>query len=204
MPTYFRFGIGPFRYSQRLGRTAAQKRKARADRQDLVDAWMEASAGRKTTWEIHCQVTKIENGTATLAVLDTGTLRRAAVGGMTTRQWYEFVTSNVGLEVEKSKPFTVGQYVNVLARRGKIRDIVPETAQQEAERLEQEAFWAAMEEEHRQALETAKQTGYLLLDDGEVDAYHGVTADGTQCHHRHRTWQAAAECAQRGLSPRRS
>jgi hypothetical protein len=36
MPTYFRFGIGPFRVSQRLGRTKAQKRaaaKARAQRQ---------------------------------------------------------------------------------------------------------------------------------------------------------------------------
>jgi hypothetical protein len=37
MPTYFRFGIGPFRFSQRLGRTQAQKRaaaKARAQRQN--------------------------------------------------------------------------------------------------------------------------------------------------------------------------
>ena len=36
MPTYFRFGFGPFRFSQRLGRTQAQKRgvaKARAQRQ---------------------------------------------------------------------------------------------------------------------------------------------------------------------------
>jgi hypothetical protein len=36
MPTYFRFGIGPFRFSQRVGRTQAQKRaaaKARAQRQ---------------------------------------------------------------------------------------------------------------------------------------------------------------------------
>ncbi len=28
MPTYFRWGIGPFRFSQRLGRTQAQKRAA--------------------------------------------------------------------------------------------------------------------------------------------------------------------------------
>lgn len=36
MPTYFRFGVGPFRFSQRLGRTQAQKRaaaKARGQRQ---------------------------------------------------------------------------------------------------------------------------------------------------------------------------
>jgi hypothetical protein len=36
MPTYFRFGVGPFRFSQRLGRTQGQKRaaaKARAERQ---------------------------------------------------------------------------------------------------------------------------------------------------------------------------
>jgi len=36
MPTYFRFGFGPFRFSQRVGRTQSQKRaaaKARAQRQ---------------------------------------------------------------------------------------------------------------------------------------------------------------------------
>ena len=34
MPTYFRFGIGPFRFSQRLGRTQAQKRAAAKARSD--------------------------------------------------------------------------------------------------------------------------------------------------------------------------
>jgi hypothetical protein len=37
MPTYFRFGFGPFRFSQRLGRTKAQQRaaaRARAQRQN--------------------------------------------------------------------------------------------------------------------------------------------------------------------------
>lgn len=33
MPTYFRFGFGPFRFSQRLGRTQAQKRAAAKARQ---------------------------------------------------------------------------------------------------------------------------------------------------------------------------
>jgi hypothetical protein len=32
MPSYFRFGIGPFRFSQRLGRTQAQKRAAARER----------------------------------------------------------------------------------------------------------------------------------------------------------------------------
>ncbi len=39
MPTYFRFGFGPFRFSQRLGRTQAQKRaaaKARAPQEQTV------------------------------------------------------------------------------------------------------------------------------------------------------------------------
>jgi hypothetical protein len=40
MPWYFRFGFGPFRFSQRVGRTQAQQRaaaKARAERQDARD-----------------------------------------------------------------------------------------------------------------------------------------------------------------------
>jgi hypothetical protein len=46
-------------------------------------------------------------------------------------------------------------------------------------------------------LEEAKQTGHLLLSDGEVDAWHGVTPSGRQCHHRHRSPEAASECAAR-------
>jgi hypothetical protein len=49
----------------------------------------------------------------------------------------------------------------------------------------------------RRELEQAKQTGYLRLDDGEVYAWHGVTPSGRQCHHRHRSPEAAAECAAR-------
>src|SRR6266567_166613 len=40
LPFYFRFSIGPLRFSQRLGQTQAQKRavaKARAERQDARD-----------------------------------------------------------------------------------------------------------------------------------------------------------------------
>jgi hypothetical protein len=42
MPTYFRFGIGPFRFSQRLGRTQAQKRAAAKARAPRQSAWQEA------------------------------------------------------------------------------------------------------------------------------------------------------------------
>jgi hypothetical protein len=53
MPTYFRFGFGPFRFSQRLGRTQAQKRaaaKARARRQ-------QAQAQQEHTVSVHGIVT---------------------------------------------------------------------------------------------------------------------------------------------------
>jgi hypothetical protein len=49
----------------------------------------------------------------------------------------------------------------------------------------------------RRELEEAKHTGHLLLGDSEVNAWHGVTPTGMQCHHRHRSPEAAAECAAR-------
>jgi len=51
----------------------------------------------------------------------------------------------------------------------------------------------------RHELEEAKHTGHLRLDDGEVPAWHGVTPSGRQCHHRHRSPEAASECAARLL-----
>lgn len=47
------------------------------------------------------------------------------------------------------------------------------------------------------ALEEARQTGWLRLDSQTADAYAGVTPDGRSCHHRHRSPEAAAECAAR-------
>ena len=44
MPTYFRFGFGPFRFSERLGCTQAQKRAAAKARQDR----RRQAAARKT------------------------------------------------------------------------------------------------------------------------------------------------------------
>jgi len=49
----------------------------------------------------------------------------------------------------------------------------------------------------RPELEDAKHTGHLRLDDGEVYAWHGVTPSGRQCHRRHRSPEAASECAMR-------
>jgi hypothetical protein len=56
MPAYFRFGIGPFRFSERLGRTKTQKRaaaKARAGRaQARADRnYKKADARRHAEWE---------------------------------------------------------------------------------------------------------------------------------------------------------
>jgi hypothetical protein len=49
----------------------------------------------------------------------------------------------------------------------------------------------------RRELEEARRTGHLRLDDGEVYAWHGVTPSGRQCHHRHRSPEAASVCATR-------
>jgi hypothetical protein len=49
----------------------------------------------------------------------------------------------------------------------------------------------------RRELEEAKHTGFLLLGDGGAPAWHGVTPSGRQCHHRHRSPEAASECAAR-------
>jgi hypothetical protein len=56
MPTYFRFGIGPFRFSQRLGQTQAQKRAAAKAQAQRQSAWQEAQyvqqkAQRHADWE---------------------------------------------------------------------------------------------------------------------------------------------------------
>lgn len=65
--------------------------------------------------------------------------------------------------------------------------------QQRKEAARQEL--AAREAAALEALEEAKRTGWLRLDGGTAFAYAGVTPDGRSCHHRHRTPQAAAECA---------
>jgi hypothetical protein len=49
----------------------------------------------------------------------------------------------------------------------------------------------------RRELEEAKHTGFLLLGDSGAVAWHGVTSSGRQCHHRHRSPEAASECAAR-------
>ena len=63
-----------------------------------------------------------------------------------------------------------------------------EQQRMEAARQELAAMQAA-------ALEEAKQTGLLRMDGQTADAYAGVTPDGRPCHHRHRSPEAAAECA---------
>jgi hypothetical protein len=58
-----------------------------------------------------------------------------------------------------------------------------------------ERFRLLIEEQAK--LEEAKRTGHYLLEDGEAAAWHGFTPSGQQCHHRHRTPQAATQCAAR-------
>ena len=61
---------------------------------------------------------------------------------------------------------------------------------------------AAAEDQRRiaaalEALDEAKRTGWLRLDGETAYAYAGVTPEGYPCHHRHRSPQAAVECAAR-------
>jgi hypothetical protein len=117
-------------------------------------------------------------------VIDVFALQQAAGGQMAFGNSQGFLDGSMALVIETDKHFTVGQFVNV-----------PETAEQEADRRRWDERQAAMEEHARQELETAKQTGHLLLDDGETDAWAGVTPDGVKCHHRHRSADAATPCA---------
>src|SRR5262249_45017197 len=64
-------------------------------------------------------------------------------------------------------------------------------AKEDLERAEEDL------ERLRRELEEARQTGHLLLGDGGANAWHGVTQSGRQCHHRHRSPEAASECAAR-------
>jgi hypothetical protein len=128
-------------------------------------------------------------------VIDVFALQQAAGGQMAFGNSQGFLDGSMALVIETDKHFTVGQFVNVQVKGGDIQDVVPETAEQEADRRRWDERQAAMEEHARQELETAKQTGHLLLDDGETDAWAGVTPDGVKCHHRHRSADAATPCA---------
>lgn len=87
---------------------------------------------------------------------------------------------------------------------GSRRHLAAEARKQEAAERQRRELQARVErsaaqwaEQQRALLEEAKRTGHLLLDDAEADAWHGVTPSGTRCHHRHRSPQAASECAAR-------
>ena len=179
MPTYFRFGVGPFRFSQRLGRTAAQKRAAARAAEARRNAAVVRREARRIE-EINCEVIGFRG--------DKVVLRDRA-----------FLA--VELEVPRSRAgdLNYGQHVKVRHRQGKLKSIVPESEEEHArcvQRARELAEFAQRRaEQERQILEQAKKTGHLLLGDGEVDAWHGVTPDGKQCHHRHRSPEAASECA---------
>jgi hypothetical protein len=58
MPTYFRFGLGPFRFSQRLGRTQARKRAAargRGQRQQAAATAREQRARQREFTRTHTE-----------------------------------------------------------------------------------------------------------------------------------------------------
>jgi hypothetical protein len=129
-----------------------------------------------------------------LRVMDPVALYAAAPGQV---RYVDLMTGSTGLRVETDKPFSVGDYVEVVASKGEIRDVIPESEEHRARRLRTEQAEAEREEARRCELETARQTGYLLLSDGVTDAWHGITPDGDECHHRHRSPQAATECARK-------
>ena len=81
MPTYVRFGFGPFRFSQRVGRTQAQKRAAAKARQQRAvaqalaerDAWVAESMAREARTYLGRAAASTDGSTVTVADATRGT-----------------------------------------------------------------------------------------------------------------------------------
>jgi hypothetical protein len=241
---YFRFGIGPFRFSQRLTRTAAQRRRAataRAARLDQREANLTARAEARDA-EARAREAEAKAREAARHLMGdvSGYYADATVVKFSIEDWINLRTLSVAVPRDKATP----EIWDTLA---KVHDGAVVMADFEAEpggpgssgTADFKFIWNAdgtpgpdndgspemthisfghpayfgfrsyverkrverLAEEHlerlRQELEEAKHTGHLLLGDGEVDAWHGVTPSGRQCHHRHRSPEAASECATR-------
>jgi hypothetical protein len=233
---YFRFGVGPFRFSQRLGRTPAQRRRAaraaaarRQERQSRraaaeleresrqVAAENERAAqerakhlmGEVSGYYADASVVKFsvkdwinprtldltvprdqappETWDAVVKAHDGAVVKADFPGGPGTSGVADFkfiwnADGTPGPDNDGSPEMTPASNFDFLQWAGRVR--AARRAQEDLERL-------------RRELEESKHTGYLLLGDGGVEAWHGVTPSGRQCHHRHRSPEAASECAAR-------
>jgi hypothetical protein len=238
---YFRFGIGPFRFSQRLGRTPAQRRRAakaaaarRQDRQSRRAAAGREQESRRAAAE---REQAAQERAKHLMGEVSGYYADASVIKFSIEDWINSRTLDLTVPRDKASPGLwdmlakvrdgavvkadfpsapgssgVGEFNfiwNADGTAGPDNDGSPEMAPRNlgdpgyfgfrryAERVRSERQAEEELERLRRELEEAKQTGHLLLGDGQALAWHGVTPSGQQCHHRHRSPEAASECAAR-------
>lgn len=234
MPMYFRFGFGPFRFSQRLGRTPAQRRRAakasaarRRDRQSRRAAEERARESRRITAE---RERAAQERAKHLLGEVTGYYADASVIKFSIEDWINSRTLQLTVPRDGASPETWDTLANVRdgavvkadfpdmpgssgtadfkfiwnkdGTPGPDYDGSPETALPSSGDPGYFGFQRYIDRVHseqmaKKALEEAKQTGHLLLGDGQANAWHGVTPSGRQCHHRHRSPEAASECAAR-------
>jgi hypothetical protein len=238
---YFRFGVGPFRFSQRLGRTPAQRRRAAkaaaARRQDRHSRQVAAELERESRRAAAERERAAQERAKHLMGEVSGYYADASVVKFSIDDWINARTLDLAVPRDKASPGLwdlltkvrdgavvkadfpsapgssgVGDFHfiwNPDGTPGPDNDgspaMIPASwdtpgyggfrqwaGRVRAERRAQEDL-----ERLRRELEEAKHTGYLFLGDGGANAWHGVTPSGSQCHHRHRSPEAAAECAAR-------
>jgi hypothetical protein len=207
MPSYFRFGFGPFRFSQRLGRTPAQRRRAAAKRERESRRAAQENAkhvmGEVSGYYADASVVKfcIEDW------INPRTLQFAVPRDQASPELWDTLAkvrdgavakADVPAEPGSSGTGDVSCIWNADGTPGPDADGSPEMTPASWDNPAYSGFrrWAGRVRE-MERLEEAKQSGHLLLGDGEVSAWHGVTTSGRQCHHRHRSPEAASECAAR-------
>jgi hypothetical protein len=238
---YFRFGFGPVRFSQRLTRTPAQRRRAAkaaaARRQDRQSRRAAAERERESRRAAAERERAAQESAKHLMGEVSGYYADASVIKFSIEDWLNSRTLQLTMPREEASPEVWDTLANVRdgavvkvdfpsvpgssgvadfkfiwnadGTPGPDYDGSPEMAPRSlgdpgyfgfkryAERVRDERRAKEDRERLRRELEQAKQTGHLLLGDGQVDAWHGVTPAGRQCHHRHRSPEAASECAVR-------
>jgi hypothetical protein len=240
---YFRFGVGPFRFSQRLGRTPAQRRRAaraaaarqqeRQSRRAVAEQGRESRraaaererAAQEQAKHLMGEVSgyqaadgagwHVSPANATIIKfsvkdwINSRTLELTVPRDKASPEAWDMVTRLHDGAVVKADNFLLAQPGSSATADFKFiwkadgtpgpdNDGSPEMTPLSVGKPGWFGFRRWVERiRSEQDLEEAKQTGHLLLDDGEVDAWHGVTPSGRQCHHRHRSPEAASECAGR-------
>jgi hypothetical protein len=234
MPWYIRGGFGPFRFSQRVGRTPAQRRRAaqaaaarQQERQSRRAAAKRERESRRAAEENAKHVMgEVSGYEATDEAGWSVSPANASVIKFAIEDWINFRTLDLAVPQDKASPglwdllakvhdgavvkadfpsglgsSATGEFSliwNADGTPGPDNDGSPAMMPKDWGNPGVMGFrrWAARVR-YEQDLEEAKHTGHLRLDDGEADAWHGVAPSGQQCHHRHRSPEAASECAGR-------